>query len=80
MHPDRRQILHFACLVLKCNWQWVQSSLLCFSFAFNKMVIKPLFYLSCLSLILAGQLSIAGGYLRSLNTLSKAAEGGGGGL
>ena len=34
----------------------------------NEMVIKPLFYILCLSLILAGQLSIARGYLKSLNT------------
>ena len=76
MHPDRRQSLHFACLVLKCNWQCVQSSLLEFAFLIskldydplNEMVIKPLFYILCLSLILAGQLSIAGGYFKSVNT------------
>ena len=62
MQLDRRQSIAFACLVLKYNRLCVQSSLLEFVFLIskldyhplNEMVIKPLFYILCLSLILAG--------------------------
>ena len=62
---------HTHLLFLKYCQQYVQSRLLEFVFLvsklnyhpLNEMVIKPLLYILCLSLILAGQLSIYGRYL-----------------
>ena len=68
---------HTFCLPgIKVQRQCVQSGLSEFVFLIckldyhplNEMVIKPLFYILCLSLVLARQLSISGGYLKSLNT------------
>ena len=42
MHPDRRQSIHFACLVLLYNQQCVQSSLLEFVFLISKLYYHPL--------------------------------------
>ena len=42
MHPDRRQSINFACLVLKYNRQCVQSSLLEFVFLIPKLDYNPL--------------------------------------
>ena len=71
MHPDRRQSIYFARLVILYNPQCVQSSLLEFVFLIsklyyyplNEMAIKPIVLNTLLIIVSAGQSSISGGYL-----------------